>query len=100
MKDGIAIEKFDLLFDKKSTILELDGFDLEDPSCWLKLNPKLTGFYRVHYSDDLFQNLFQNLRSSSSHVFTNPKSTNLRIFQVERFKKIAWIRFHHLLLLQ
>ena len=62
MKDGIAIEKFDLLFDKKSTILELDGFDLEDPSCWLKLNPKLTGFYRVHYSDDLFQNLFQNLR--------------------------------------
>ena len=23
MKDGIAIEKFDLLFDKKSTILEL-----------------------------------------------------------------------------
>ena len=31
MKDGIAIEKFDLLFDKKSTILELDGFDLDDP---------------------------------------------------------------------
>ena len=76
MKDGIAIEKFDLLFDKKSTILELDGFDLDDPSCWLKLNPKLTGFYRVHYSDDLFQNLFQNLRSSSSHVFTIPESTN------------------------
>ena len=89
MKDGIAIEKFDLLFDKKSTILELDGFDLEDPSCWLKLNPKLTGFYRVHYSDDLFQNLFQNLRSSSSHVFTIPETTDFfhEIFFVQIFNK-------------
>ena len=33
MKDGIAVEKFDLLFDKKRTILELDGFDLDDPTC-------------------------------------------------------------------
>ena len=63
MKDGIVIEKFELLFDKKTTTLELEGFDMNDPSCWLKLNPKLTGFYRVHYCDDLFQNLFKNLSS-------------------------------------
>lgn len=66
MKDGVALEHFEVLFDKKSTTIELDGVYLNDPSCWIKLNPKLTGFYRVHYSDDLFQNLFHNL--SSAHL--------------------------------
>ena len=66
MKDGIAIQKFDVLFDKKITNVELEGFDLADPNCWLKINPRLTGFYRVHYSEELFQNLFKNL--SSAHL--------------------------------
>jgi puromycin-sensitive aminopeptidase len=66
MKGGLTLEKFDLLFDKKSTDIELEGVDLNDPDCWIKLNPRLTGFYRVHYSEDLFQNLFSNL--SSPHL--------------------------------
>ena len=66
MKNGQILEKFELLFDKKSTTVELEGYDLNDPNCWLKLNPKLTGFYRVQYSEDLFSSLFANL--SSAHL--------------------------------
>ena len=66
MRDGISIEKFELLMDKKMCSITLEGFDLSDPSCWLKLNPRLSGFYRVHYSEELFHNLFNNL--SSSHL--------------------------------
>ena len=40
MKDGIAIKKFDILFDKtKSAILELDGFDLDNDVMKKCLNP-------------------------------------------------------------
>jgi hypothetical protein len=35
------------MFDKKSTDVAIEGFDVNDPACWLKINPKLTGFYRV-----------------------------------------------------
>ena len=45
MKDGIAIEKFDLLFDKKSTILELDGFDLDNDVMKKCLNPLYASTY-------------------------------------------------------
>ena len=61
MKDGIHLEKFEFLFDKKTTSIELDGVDLTDPNCWIKINPGLTGFYRVHYSEQLFHRLFDNL---------------------------------------
>ena len=66
MKDGLTIETFEILFDKKTTTIDLEGLDLSDPNCWLKLNPRLTGFYRVHYSEELFQPLFNNL--SSAHL--------------------------------
>ena len=35
------------MFDKKSADISIEGFDVNDPACWLKINPKLTGFYRV-----------------------------------------------------
>ena len=65
-RDGVSVETFEVLFDKKTTTVELEGFDPADPDCWLKLNPRLTGFYRVRYSEDLFKNLFANL--SSPHL--------------------------------
>ncbi len=66
MRDGVAIKKFEVMLDKSSMVMELDGLNLDDPDCWLKINPRLTGFYRVRYSEDLFRNLFSNL--SSSHL--------------------------------
>lgn len=66
MKNGISLEHFEVLFDKKSITIELEGIDLKDLNCFVKLNPRLTGFYRVHYSENLFHNLFHNL--SSTHL--------------------------------
>lgn len=66
MKNGITLTHFEVLFDKKSIIIELEGIDLKDLNCFVKLNPRLTGFYRVHYSENLFDNLFHNL--SSNHL--------------------------------
>ncbi len=54
--------QFEILFDKRSVEVELDSaFDAEDPACWLKLNPRLTGFYRVQYGERLFEALLRHL---------------------------------------
>lgn len=66
MKDGVTLTKFSTLFDKSSMTIELEGLDMQDSDCWLKINPKLAGFYRVQYSEDLFQRLFSHL--SSPHL--------------------------------
>ena len=55
------LQRFDLLFDKDKTEIVLDNFDPDDPGCWVKLNPRLTGFYRVQYGERLFQRLLDNL---------------------------------------
>lgn len=57
------LHKFEILFDKRRAEVELVNFDWEDPSCWLKLNPGLTGFYRVHYGERLFAALLGHLSS-------------------------------------
>jgi hypothetical protein len=62
-KNGIELQKFGFLFDKKTAHLTLEGFHIDDPACWVKINPKLTGFYRVHYCEQLTNRLFDNLES-------------------------------------
>ena len=61
MKNGFKLSYFELVLDKEEAQLELDGLDLSDPDCWVKINPGLTGFYRVSYDSDLLKNLFANL---------------------------------------
>ncbi len=55
------MRKFEILFDRHTAEIELKNFDYHDPSCWVKLNPKLTGFYRVHYCEYLFEALLRHL---------------------------------------
>ena len=63
MKNGFKLETFEFLLDKEEAELELEGLDLSDPSCWVKINPGLFGFYRVAYDAHLLRNLFGNLSS-------------------------------------
>jgi hypothetical protein len=54
------------MFDKKSATVSIEGFDVNDTSSWIKINPKLTGFYRVkilesipfYVADRLFRPLY------------------------------------------
>ena len=65
MNDVEKLEKFEFLMDKKTATIELEGIDLNDPHCWIKINPGLTGFYRVHYSEQLFDKLFASLSNTN-----------------------------------
>jgi len=53
--------QFETLFDKRTTELELTDFDWREDTCFLKLNPRLTGFYRVQYGELLFCALLRHL---------------------------------------
>jgi len=65
MKNGVELQHFSFLFDKKTAHINLEGFEINDPGSWVKINPKLTGFYRVHYCEQLINRLFENLESSN-----------------------------------
>ncbi len=60
------LSHFDVLFDTPKTRVVLSDMSLEHPNCWLKLNPKMIGFYRVQYGETLFHRLLNNL--SSEHL--------------------------------
>ncbi|TRY75825.1 hypothetical protein TCAL_11865 [Tigriopus californicus] len=57
---------FEVLFDKSSIEIQLKDFDVTDPKCWVKLNPRLSGFYRVQYGETLFKKISDNL--SNEHL--------------------------------
>ena len=57
------LSHFDVLFDSESVRIDLPDMNLEHQQCWIKLNPKMVGFYRVQYSKRLFDCLLHNLNS-------------------------------------
>ena len=56
------VRYFEHLFDRREAEIKLVNFDINDPICWVKLNPRLTGFYRVQYGEKLFRCLLRNLQ--------------------------------------
>ena len=58
---GTKVETFDTLFDKETLDIPIVGMSMNDPKSWLKINPRLTGFYRVQYSEELFDKLLANM---------------------------------------
>ncbi len=45
--------------------VDLPGFDPAHPTCWLKLNPGVTGFFRVHYGEKLFEMLLNHIQDEA-----------------------------------
>lgn len=102
MKDGVELKKFDVYMDKPSMEISLDGMDLTNPKCWLKLNPNVSGFYRVHYGPKLFTAITENLANNANlsaidrislfedqvaMILSGGDSSSVRVLEmVEKFK--------------
>ena len=66
MTQSGKLSHFNVLLDSGRTRIDLPDMTLDKPQCWIKLNPKMVGFYRVQYCERLFERLLQNL--SSEHM--------------------------------
>ena len=66
MTQSGKLSHFDVLFDSELVRIDLPDMNMDHQHCWIKLNPKMIGFYRVQYCKQLFDCLLQNL--SSEHV--------------------------------
>ena len=56
------------MFDKKSADIKIEGFDVNDPACWIKINPKLTGFYRVRIRPSVNVHSVMLMSVTVSHI--------------------------------
>ena len=66
MTQSGKLSHFDVLFDSERVRIDLPDMNVNNNHCWIKLNPKMIGFYRVQYCERLFDCLLQNL--SSEHM--------------------------------
>lgn len=63
MTQSGKLSHFDVLFDSERVRIDLPDMNMDHQQCWIKLNPKMVGFYRVQYCERLFDCLLQNLNS-------------------------------------